>query len=47
MSKLDKVLRVQRACGVDGATARRYLEAEEWVVWDAIESIRADRHDYA
>ncbi|WP_157636821.1 hypothetical protein [Burkholderia ubonensis] len=47
MSNFEKIKAVQDATGVDAKTAQDYLDAEEWVVWDAIESIRVDRQMYA
>lgn len=47
MTKFEKIKRVQDATGVDAATAQGYLEAEEWIVSDAVESVRADRRPAA
>ena len=43
MTKFEKIKAVQDATGVDAQTAQNYLDAEDWIVWDACESIRVDR----
>ncbi|WP_155638512.1 hypothetical protein [Burkholderia cepacia] len=43
MNRLEKVEAVQRATGADALTAQSYLEAEDWIVWCACESICLDR----
>lgn len=38
-----QIERVMELMDTDEETARAYLEAEEWVSWDAMQSIKADR----
>ena len=38
-----QIERVAKLMEVDNETAQRYLESEEWVTWDAMQSIKRDR----
>jgi antirestriction protein len=38
-----KINEVMHACQCDEATAREYLIAEEWIVHDAIVTLKGDR----
>jgi len=43
VSRKEKVRQVVDETGCAESTAIGYLEAEEWIVWEAVESLKVDR----